>query len=120
MYRIKTNGSLPRDNRKSGTSSPTSPSSPSTSMATFSPTSSSIVWPNAVTLSPLSLRASEGSGGGVDDSVFYENENGPSSLKQTSGCGSPRTKIKTIPVSTVVTTAAIAVTTTSADTFRLG
>ncbi|KAL4126898.1 hypothetical protein QTP88_011098 [Uroleucon formosanum] len=96
--RIKTNGSLPRDSKKSSTetSSPTSPLSPMTSPLSpmASPLSPSSTWPSVtttspLTLSPLSLRAA----GGDNDSVFLENDNLPSS---STTCGSPRTRIRTL------------------------
>lgn len=104
--RIKTNGSLPRDSKKSSTetSSPTSPLSPMTSPLSpmTSPLSPSSTWPSVTTpspptLSPLSLRAA----GGDSDSVFLESENLPSS---PATCGSPRTRIRTlVPSSTTAT-----------------
>ncbi|XP_022169027.1 uncharacterized protein LOC111032870 isoform X2 [Myzus persicae] len=105
--RIKTNGSLPRDSKKSSTetSSPTSPLSPMTSPLSpmTSPLSPSSTWPSVATpspptLSPLSLRAA----GGDSDSVFLENDNLPASPVT---CGSPRTRIRTlVPTSCATTT----------------
>ncbi|XP_027841989.2 uncharacterized protein LOC114123280 [Aphis gossypii] len=90
--RIKTNGSLPRDGKKSATdtSSPTSPLSPM--MSPLSP--SSTTWPSVTTpsspaMSPLSLRTA----GGDSDSVFLDNDNHPPS---PATCGSPRTRIRTL------------------------
>ncbi|XP_026821473.1 uncharacterized protein LOC113559890 isoform X2 [Rhopalosiphum maidis] len=90
--RIKTNGSLPRDSKKSTTetSSPTSPLSPMTSpLSPSSTTWSSVTTPSPPTMSPLSLRAV----GRDSDSVFLENDNHPPS---TVICGSPRTRIRTL------------------------
>ncbi|XP_025197472.1 mediator of RNA polymerase II transcription subunit 12 [Melanaphis sacchari] len=90
--RIKTNGSLPRDSKKSATetSSPTSPLSPMTSpLSPSSTTWPSVTTPSSPTMSPLSLRTV----GGDSDSVFLENDNHPPS---PAVCGSPRTRIRTL------------------------
>ncbi|XP_015373412.1 PREDICTED: ubiquitin carboxyl-terminal hydrolase 36 [Diuraphis noxia] len=104
--RIKTNGSLPRDSKKSSTetSSPTSPLSPLTSPLSpmTSPLSPSSTWPSVATpspptMSPLSLRTT----GGDNDSVFLENDHLPTS---PATCGSPRTRIKTLVSTSCATT----------------
>lgn len=121
-YRIKTNGSLPRDYKKNGTPSPTlSPTSPLSpvSLMTLSPTSPSTTWPTTATSSlssPLSLNMT----GADSDSVFLENDYFPSSplsnapatpTSPPNACGSPRTRIRTL----AVTSGASTMTNTAVD-----